>query len=778
MKMILIPAGTYRMGDLAAGPVEATAAGTQVPPLSSAPTSPVLKPDVFLIPDVADELPAHTVTITHPFYLSESEVTAKQYQAFRMDYEDAGTFPPSVSGVSWYDAVDFTNWLSKKEHRPYRLPTEAEWEYACRAGTTTPYSSGSNPPAPGVANAWGLIGMESGVPEWVLDWYGRYLPTAQTDPVGPAFGFSKVVRGGGIMAPRAHQHVNTWGPEYRRCAARASVAPSYHGQEPVGFRIAMAAMPDTPPTAAHVPFFRKFVLPTSALPVHAAPDPRKPFFEVHDVLPMPPDDASPLEITAAGLDPELHGHNHSPGLAVMPNGDVMAIFFSSPTSGTEYVDSTTFIGTRLRFGSNQWDTPARFYNFETINDQSALLWNDHGTVRFFGGGIGMAGVPFRLTSSKDNGATWSHNHLPTLVGRIGGFSPQPITSAFRSSDGRTMYVATDAVGGQSLLWASNDGGVTWRDTGGRTFGRHTTFVVLKDGSILGMGGKNTNFEGYMPESISRDGGRTWTERKSPFPPLGSNQRPSIVRLSDGNLFFVSDFQDRKGKKPATEKQSGAFVALSRNEGRTWIVKRIPGARAHEDFYLHNRPQWHVKSFGGFATLGYVVAAQGPNGIIHVLTSMNHPAQEFELNEAWILSKSAGVTALPTGAGRVVSGHLAYPGGKPKAEWRGKIEPDGRFQLDGEQAWFYPDGHKEYQVTYRDGLKQGSETYWAEDGRQIWQWEHHPDGSAQWTQFWPNGQKRQQSEWKGDVCQGPARLWDSTGKLVAQYEFQPDGEIHP
>ncbi|MHC4620164.1 MAG: formylglycine-generating enzyme family protein, partial [Planctomycetota bacterium] len=103
---------------------------------------------------------------------------------------------PYAAGVSWYEAVAFCEWLSKKEGRPYRLPTEAEWEYACRAGSTSLYSSGDRPPRAGRANAWGLKNMHTSVREWCLDWHGEYPAAEQVDPVGPEYGMARVVRGG------------------------------------------------------------------------------------------------------------------------------------------------------------------------------------------------------------------------------------------------------------------------------------------------------------------------------------------------------------------------------------------------------------------------------------------------------------------------------------------------------------------------------------------------------------------------------------------------------
>ncbi|MCU1239067.1 MAG: aerobic sulfatase maturase family protein, partial [Candidatus Solibacter sp.] len=84
-----------------------------------------------------DEAPVHQVTISKPFLLSVTEVTVEQFQKFRPGYRGSAHYAPYVSGVSWNDAVAFCEWLSKKEGKAYRLPTEAEWEYAARAGKRT-----------------------------------------------------------------------------------------------------------------------------------------------------------------------------------------------------------------------------------------------------------------------------------------------------------------------------------------------------------------------------------------------------------------------------------------------------------------------------------------------------------------------------------------------------------------------------------------------------------------------------------------------------------------
>jgi formylglycine-generating enzyme required for sulfatase activity len=165
--------------------------------------------------------PVHKVCLTKPFYLGTYEVTQAQWKQVMGNNPSEFKGDPNrpVETVSWSEVQEFIRRLNAQEHRThYRLPTEAEWEYAARAGTTTTYSFGDDPgPLEEYAwcdpkvhethpvgqkrpNAWGLHDMLGNVEEWVQDWYAYYGSEAMTDPQGSEetdpHGEQKVVRGG------------------------------------------------------------------------------------------------------------------------------------------------------------------------------------------------------------------------------------------------------------------------------------------------------------------------------------------------------------------------------------------------------------------------------------------------------------------------------------------------------------------------------------------------------------------------------------------------------
>ena len=174
----------------------------------------------------ANTATAHQVTLTQPFYMGVHEVT--QEQCFRVMGVNPSEFKGRrnpVEQVSWHDAVEFCQKLSslpkeKSAGRVYRLPTEAEWEYACRAGTDSEYSFGngasnlgeygwfednsakaSHPVGMKRANGWGLYDMHGNVWEWCQDWYGNYPSDAVTDPTGPSSGSDRAGAVAGSTSP-------------------------------------------------------------------------------------------------------------------------------------------------------------------------------------------------------------------------------------------------------------------------------------------------------------------------------------------------------------------------------------------------------------------------------------------------------------------------------------------------------------------------------------------------------------------------------------------------
>ncbi len=187
------------------------------------------------------EGPQHQVVISKPFCLGTYEVTHRQWKAVKGAIRDNAGFSGSnfdapMQSTAWKECQDFIDKLNDLKLGKFRMPTEAEWEYACRAGTTTRFHWGDDPELTEIddyawydenaegqsyeagekkPNPWGLYDMTGNVYEWCSDWYSAYTDRTQKDPQGPKKGTHKVFRGGEWFNP----------PENCRSAFRGKFPP-------------------------------------------------------------------------------------------------------------------------------------------------------------------------------------------------------------------------------------------------------------------------------------------------------------------------------------------------------------------------------------------------------------------------------------------------------------------------------------------------------------------------------------------------------------------------
>lgn len=570
-----------------------------------------------------DEAPVHEVTISRVFRMSETEITNLQYERFRPDHKalrGKGGFSSgdneAVILVSYEDATAYCEWLSEQTGRHYRLPSEAEWEYACRAGTTSDYYTGDALPGDmlknqkterelvpvslevkyGKPNAFGLYGMHGNVEEWCSDWYGAYPDSPAKDPGGPSKGVFKVTRGGSHNTP----------VEFLRSASRSAAMPGdMHNQ--IGFRVVEA---DNIPKTFKV----KEIKPLSGLKVKRGKarwgrPSDKPLWMDPIPFVIPPADDTPF-----------YSHNHQPAITWCRNGDLLAIWFSTiAESGREMV----VLGSRFRKDASGWDPASLFFKVPDRNmTGSSLLTLEDGTILHVNG-VGDSGDWKRLALitrvSHDNGKSWS---APSIAEAEHAVRHQVIAGAIVCSDGTIVQCCDAGPGGDdgTAIHLSKDNGNTWEDTGATIPGIHAGVVELKDGSLMAFG-RGNSIDGKMPVSYSSDKGFSWTSRASVFPPIGSGQRLVLKRLLEGPIML------------ATFTKGGMTIFLSYDEGKSWSDgklltdgsgKTITGGAWTGDFTLdadHAEPK------------GYFACTQTPDGVIHLISSRLH----YRFNLPWLQS---------------------------------------------------------------------------------------------------------------------------------------------
>ena len=582
----------------------------------------------------ADEAPVHRVTISQSFRMGKTEVTNAQFEAFCPSHKSlrgrdgvSKEDDEAVVNVSYQDAVDFCKWLSEKEGKNYRLPTEAEWEYACRAGTYTKYYTGDYLPesmcrnqtivrnyqpvslkaGSGVPNAFGLYNMHGNVEEWCLDWYGPYSDEAQTDPTGPATGLYRVTRGGSHHTPT----------DYLRSANRMAMLPDDR-HSLTGFRVVQSDIqfPVLPETC----FF------LDPIPFVVAP-------EIPDV--------------------PFYAHNHQPSVTWCDNGDLLAIWFSA---NQENGRGMVVLQSRLKAGEDHWSPATLFFKVPDRNMTGSSLFNDgHGTLYHFNG-VEAAGdwqnLMVVMRTSKDNGYTWT---APKIIAPEHAKRHQVISGTIRTSKGWLVQACDAGPEGHdgAAVLVSKDGGRSWEDpwdgapkpefregtVGTTVAGIHAGVVELKDGSWMALGRGNTivtkNGSKRMPMSVSEDGGATWRYSASPFPPIDGGQRLVLMRLREGPILLVS-FTDHPQRTPEDERGMvfkrkdgteyrgyGMYAALSYDEGKTWPVRKLL-SDGNERFL--DGGAWtgfFVMDTSHAEPRGYLAGTQSPDGTIHIVSSRLH-----------------------------------------------------------------------------------------------------------------------------------------------------------
>ena len=622
----------------------------------------LLSPTCFRYGDF-DERPVHRVSITNPFYLAECPVTNAQYEVFDPAHRELrGKLGYSKEDdetavfVSWHDAVAYCRWLSEREGAEFRLPTEAEWEYACRAGSSTPFSSGDELPPGGAKNQrltwfpdqwrttgdnvvallvgrtppnpWGLFDMHGNVEEWCLDWYAPYLDRDVSDPAGPREGDFRVTRGG------SHS-TETY---YLRSSNRAGALPEERNWL-IGFRVVCAEpVPPRPGRKAPVELHGNNVLQTT-VPETAGTD-EAPYFRgpvryVH----IPPGSYGPL----------FSRHNHDPAICQCPNGDLLAIWYSCVEEPGRELG---ILASRLRAGSASWEPASVFWDAPDRNDHAPALFCDGKRVYHFNGMSAAATWgPLKtiLRTSGDSGATWSRARF---ISDDHGPRHMPIASAFALRDG-TLVLPCDAVSigdGGTALWMSGDGGETWLDAGGTIAGIHASAVELDDGRLLAFG-RGDEVDGRLAMSVSADRGKTWEYSASPFPPIGGSQRLVLKRVlgtcsagrdpillvsfanepaESDNAFTVEDTSGRRGV-------SGMYCALSFDDGASWPFRRLVS---------DDGPNRSIEAMNGIPCImgprnaevnGYLTACQSADGRIQLISSTNH----YSFNLARLVERQNG-----------------------------------------------------------------------------------------------------------------------------------------
>lgn len=654
-----------------------------------------------------DEAPVHEVRISRSYDLGVSKVTQAEFARFKPGHKgymkSRGLYwqpdAPAVM-VTWDEAMEYCRWLGEQENSTIRLPTEAEWEYAARNAETL-----------------GLKQISDGIMEWCMDWWAPYDADAVKDPLGPEKGDVRVTRNGDwfalygpvIEARSGYEYYNPEGPENgikrseywwtlygpddpsdprarvfnrdryvlkSRVTDRSGTMPGDRRAN-LGFRVVRGRMPRgvyrTPPPTPRV--FSEVSQERIEWKEQDHPDEPLFFTNLHII---PPEGQSERRAL-----PYFNRH-HVPSLVWCDNGDLLLLCFSAPA---DYSDQMVYLVTRMRYGTDQWDPPARFFVIPDRNIDLGVLHKHgigeihqyiplKGSLKYEGGWYGGAGHAISALKrvSRDNGATWSAPRIvseyPPVQASNANFKGEPSLSPFmkivRMDDG-SLVMPCDVKSNEkiplheeklhgSVMFISSDDGESWEemtrygwnpqgfaragDSAGWIAGVHNPPIPISGGRWLSFG-RYDDIDGRAPMSLSEDGGRTWTYRASPFSPIAESQKQVMIRLAEGPILLVW-FTDpvvrvrkRRGWQEKgmdfvdidgkTHKGYGMFATLSFDEGETWPVRKlIPDDPAQP---------WEARHDGGVN----MDVVQAPDGIIHLASSSRY----YRFNLAWLMAPMPG-----------------------------------------------------------------------------------------------------------------------------------------
>ncbi len=514
------------------------------------------------------ETPAHPVTLSNGFWIGKYEVTKEQWQAVMGNepwkghrYVSENPRSPAVY-ISWEDAHTFTTRLATITGRDFRLPTEAEWEYACRAGTTTRFYWGDDPAYDEInqkawwlgntlitmekyahpvgmlpPNPWGLYDMSGNVSEWCQDWHGYYYDGIAVDPVGPATAEHRVLRGGSWLCIGGHC----------RSSRRHHETPSIIKSD-IGFRVVLAKLPK--------------------------PQPGTPEF---------------VNVFTAGAE-GVHTYR-IPGLLIAPDGSLLA-FCEARKISQEDMSPSDMVLRRSLDGGRTWlpmQTLVQGQGIEALMNPCPVIDYINNTIILICDNANKVSTNhhqhFQLIS-RDNGQTWSEpvDIGPFITNYDDTFNPGPGVG-LQMKNGRLVIPGYTGEPNEeceeefhSRVLYSDDHGKTWTlGDAVSVLSDECQAVELADGKLM------LNMRGDMGMScrgvaISEDGGRTWSNFRwdrtlNECPCQASLARYSLPGPDEkGRILFSNP--DNSGEKFNVVERTRMTVRVSYDEGQTWPVKRL------------------------------------------------------------------------------------------------------------------------------------------------------------------------------------------------------------